>query len=129
MKLQEFEREKLKKYLYDYINDICIERAKPGEKKLISIIKFNNKYYQMDMIFALNKELPWYLLYFGSNKDFSKKIRLYASKKGYKLNEYGLFNKITGKKINFTPLKEEDIFNFLKIKYIKPENRNKYFKL
>lgn len=36
MKLQEFEREKLKKYLYDYINDICIERAKPGENKLIS---------------------------------------------------------------------------------------------
>jgi len=36
MKLQEFERERLKKYLYDYINDICIERAKPGEKTLIS---------------------------------------------------------------------------------------------
>ena len=36
MKLQEFERERLRKYLYDYINDICIERAKPGEKKLIS---------------------------------------------------------------------------------------------
>lgn len=36
MKLQEFEREKLKKYLYDYINDICIERAKHGENKIIS---------------------------------------------------------------------------------------------
>jgi len=36
MKLQEFERERLKKYLYDYINDICIERAKRGEKTLIS---------------------------------------------------------------------------------------------
>ena len=28
MKLQEFEREKLRKFVYDYINDQCIERAK-----------------------------------------------------------------------------------------------------
>lgn len=41
MKLQEFERERLRKYLYDYINDICIERAKPGEETLVS--SYSNK--------------------------------------------------------------------------------------
>jgi len=36
MKLQEFEREKLRKFVYDCINDTCIERAKPGENTLVS---------------------------------------------------------------------------------------------
>ena len=95
-----------------------------GSKKIICIINIDNKFYQMDMLFINTKELPWYLLYFGSSRDFSKKIRLYASKKGYKLNEKGLFDKITGKKIKLNIKTEEDIFKFLKIKYIKPENRN-----
>ena len=69
-----------------------------GNKKIICIINIDNKFYQMDILFINTKELPWYLLYFGSSRDFSKKIRLYASKKGYKLNEKGLFDKITGKK-------------------------------
>jgi apurinic endonuclease APN1 len=95
-----------------------------GTKKLICVINIDNKFYQMDILFINTNELPWYLLYFGSSRDFSKKIRLYASKKGYKLNEKGLFDKITGKKIKLNVKKEEDIFKFLKIKYIKPENRN-----
>lgn len=107
------------------INDkIIIDIFSRGNKKIICIINIDNKFYQMDMLFTSTEYLPWYLLYFGSSRDFSKKIRLYASKKGYKLNEKGLFNKITGKKIKLNIKKEEDIFKFLKIKYIKPENRN-----
>jgi DNA polymerase/3'-5' exonuclease PolX len=77
----------------------------------------------MDVGFIPEKQLPWYLLYFGSSVDFSKKIRLIASKKGYKLNEKGLYNKINGKRINFDPIKEEEIFDFLELEYILPENR------
>jgi len=42
---------------------------------------------------------------------------------GYKLNEKGLFDKNSGEKINFIPKDEKDIFHFLKINYVKPENR------
>jgi deoxyribonuclease-4 len=115
----------INKIINKLINDkIIVDIFLRGSKKIICIIKFDNKLYQMDMLFINTKELPWYLLYFGSSRDFSKKIRLYASKKGYKLNEKGLFNKITGKKIKLNVKTEEDIFKFLKIKYIKPENRN-----
>ena len=44
------------------------------------------------MIFVEEKELPWWELYFGSDVNFSRKIREYT-KKGYRLNEYGLFDK------------------------------------
>jgi hypothetical protein len=31
MKLQEFERGRIRRFLYDYINDICIERKKSND--------------------------------------------------------------------------------------------------
>lgn len=105
-------------------NNIILETLIEGKEKSIYVIKFKNNIRQMDMAIIEEKYLPWYLLYFGSSREFSKKIRGIASKKGYKLNEKGLFNKKTGKRINFNPTSEKEIFDFLKIDYIKPENRS-----
>ena len=107
-------------------NNILKDILLKGNEKCIYIVKLQDEKYcrQMDIAFIENKYLPWYLLYFGSSKDFSKKIRLIASKQGYKLNEKGLYNKKNGKRINFNPNNEKEIFEYLKIKYIKPEHRN-----
>ena len=96
-----------------------------GSQKVIGIIKNpeNNKYRQMDIMFVDEEELPWYLLYFGSDKEFSKKIRRMAIEKGYKLSEKGLFDRRTGKKIQFIPKSEKNIFTFLNIPYIPPKKR------
>jgi DNA polymerase beta len=96
-----------------------------GSQKVIGIIKNpeTNKYRQMDVMFVDEEELPWYLLYFGSDKEFSKKIRRMAIEKGYKLSEKGLFDRKSGKKIQFIPKKEKNIFTFLNIPYIPPKNR------
>jgi apurinic endonuclease APN1 len=103
------------------IQDILVN----GEHKSIYIIhsKKYKTYRQLDIAFIYETYLPWYLLYFGSSRDFSKKIRSIASKKGYKLNEYGLFNRITGRRINFEPNQEKEIFDYLKIDYVVPEKR------
>ncbi len=103
---------------------ILIEILSMGNTKLISFIKVRDKIYQMDVAFIREDELPWYLLYFGSSRNFSKRIRLHASKRGYKLSEKGLFNKINGKRIDFYPRTEEEIFHFLNMEYVKPENRD-----
>jgi DNA polymerase/3'-5' exonuclease PolX len=103
---------------------ILIEILSMGNTKLISFIKVKGKIYQMDVAFIREDELPWYLLYFGSSRNFSKRIRLHASKLGYKLSEKGLFNKINGKRIDFYPRTEEEIFHFLNMEYVKPENRD-----
>ena len=96
-----------------------------GTKKSIYIIKYkSNPFRQMDVAFIKKEDLPWYLLYFGSSRDFSKKIRLHALSMGYKLNERGLFDKKSGKIINFNPKNEAEIFKYLGLKYIKPENRD-----
>jgi len=130
---------KLKELFHNTLKkkDIIVETLSYGIQKNIYIIKiqnnfnnynnkknFNIKYYRkIDVAFVEEKYLPWYLLYFGSSRDFSKKIRNIASKLGYKLNEKGIYYKNSGERVNFDPNNEEDIFKYLNIEYIPPEKR------
>lgn len=62
------------------------------------------------------------LLYFTGSYEFNQMIRKTAKKKGYKLNEYGLFEVNTNKKIIL--INEKMIFNILGMEYLSPEKRN-----
>jgi DNA polymerase beta len=124
---------KLKDLFYNLLKEkkIIIETLSSGIQKSIYIVKIpnknknikNDKYRKIDVAFVEEKYLPWYLLYFGSSRDFSKKIRNIASKLGYKLNEKGIYYKNNEKRVDFNPQNEEDIFKFLNIEYIPPEKR------
>ena len=61
------------------------------------------------------------LLYFTGSKEFNIKLRKIAIKKGYKLSEYGLFDRKTGKFI--AGKSEKEILRKLGLKYIEPEKR------
>lgn len=115
----------IKNYVYDSLKEIIYETLTSGLYRSTYICKLHNyKYYRkIDIAYVEKKNLPWYLLYFGSSRDFSKKIRNIASKLGYKLNEKGLYSKKTLKRIDFNPKDEKAIFDFLGIEYIKPSNR------
>jgi DNA polymerase beta len=116
----------LKKKIYEIMEkeSIIKETLSYGTEKSIIIVKLDNyKYYRkMDIAFVNKKYLYFYLLYFGSGRDFSKKIRAIASKRGYKLNEKGLFDK-NNRRINFNPESEEEIFKYLDIDYVEHEDR------
>ncbi len=105
--------------------NILLHLLSKGSRKIIAIIQNpkNGKIRQMDIMFIHPNELPWYLLYFGSSKDFSKMIRQEAIQKGYKLSEKGIFDRKTGKQIDFQPKTEKNIFSFLEIPYIPPSKR------
>ncbi len=60
------------------------------------------------------------LLYFTGNKEHNVTMRQIAIKKGYKLSEYGLFNK-NGKIIAGNT--EEDVYKKLGLHYLEPEMR------
>lgn len=61
------------------------------------------------------------LLYFIGSKNYNISLRRIAIKKGLKLSEYGLFNKKTGKMLPSST--EELITNRLKVKWLKPKDR------
>ncbi len=61
------------------------------------------------------------LQYFTGSKAHNIKLRTIAVKKGYKLNEYGLFNRETGERIAGET--EESVYKALGLEWIEPELR------
>ena len=76
---------------------------------------------QVDLRVVPEKSYGAALQYFTGSKDHNVILRGIAIKKGYKLNEYGLFDKKTDKYV--TGRNEEDIYKKLGLRYIEPELR------
>lgn len=103
----------------DVIRDNIKEIIMKGNKRLSVIV--NEDDIQIDFLRTEKENYPFALLYFTGSKNFNINIRKEAIKQGYKLNEYGLFKR--NKKVIGLE-SEKDIFEFLKIQYLKPEERN-----
>lgn len=76
---------------------------------------------QIDVRVVEPKQFGSALLYFTGSKDHNIHLRGIAIKKGYKLSEYGLFLKKTGRRIAGET--EEEVYKKLGMKYIEPELR------
>ncbi|MEA3430138.1 MAG: helix-hairpin-helix domain-containing protein [Nanoarchaeota archaeon] len=76
---------------------------------------------QVDLRVVESKSWGAALHYFTGPKDHNIKLRQIAINKGYKLNEYGLFSRKTGKFI--VGKTEKEIYVKLGLKYIRPEKR------
>jgi len=76
---------------------------------------------QVDLRVVKDESFGAALQYFTGSKEHNVSMRSLAIKKGYKLNEYGLFKKKTDKYI--AGKTEEDIYNKLGLSYIEPELR------
>jgi len=85
-----------------------------GEKKITAIYKNIH----IDFRIVKNEEMGSSLQYFTGNKEHNIRLRRIAQKKGYKLNEYGLFE--GNNRIN---INERDIYEILGMEWIPPELR------
>lgn len=86
-----------------------------------SIMYINKDGKKIDMRLVPYDSLGFYLLYFGSSAEFSRRIRRIASEKGLKLSEKGI--KRGNKYILNKAHTEKEIFDALNIKYIPPTKR------
>lgn len=88
------------------------------------------KWRRMDILLVPYEYKAGYFLYYTGNDLFNRSMRLLARKRGYKLNEKGLFLRKpkssngddTGPRIDNNT--EQDIFDKLGIKYRPPQERN-----
>jgi DNA polymerase (family 10) len=76
---------------------------------------------QVDLRVVEEKSYGAALQYFTGSKDHNVTLRGYAIKKGFKLNEYGLFDKTTERYI--TGKTENEIYKKIGFQYIDPELR------
>ena len=111
----------LKKYIQslksiDYIKEVLAL----GTNKFMGIVQLpNEKARRIDILIAPRNEYYFALLYFTGSQLFNIGMRHYAKQTfNLSLSEHG-FNKTTKSNIN----SEEDIFKYLKLKYVKPKNR------
>jgi len=115
----------IKKFQEDkYICDIFAL----GKKKFMGICKLkdHNIYRRLDILYTDKKELPFALLYFTGNGNFNVKMRNIALSQGFSLSEYGIKYHTGDNKdkfVNHEFINEKDIFDFLKMDYVEPENR------
>jgi hypothetical protein len=69
------------------------------------------------------ESIHYAILYFTGSAEFNKKMRKIANDLGYKLNEYGLYNKALATCKSIKVNSEKDIFNILNMKYLPPNLR------
>lgn len=87
------------------------------------IVKIPNtsNYRRLDIIRTSVEEKPFALLYYTGDLVQITSMRQKARRMGYVLNQHGIFNN-KGKPVGNIKT-EEDIFNFLQIKYKEPKER------
>lgn len=91
-----------------------------GETK--SAIRLNNGL-DVDLRVVPEESFGAALNYFTGSKNHGIHLREIALKKGYKLNEYGLFKISKNKEIKIAGRTEEEIYEKLGLDYIEPEMR------
>ena len=110
----------------DQLNKIIVADIAMGVTKyngLISLKKQNSKVRRLDIRIVPYTSFATTLLYFTGSKEFNQKMRSNAKKKGFLLNEYGLYKLTKNDKIKIYTSNEKDIFDKLNMKYIHPINR------
>jgi len=88
-------------------------------------VVLSNPKVQVDLRVVKDSSYGAALQYFTGPRTFNIIIRTLAKKKGMKLNEYGLFDRKTGKKL--AGKHEKDIFKKLGLPYFTPEELEKKF--
>ena len=102
-----------------------IDHLANGQKKYNGVSKCgkDGKSRRIDIMYTTPLEYPFAVLYFTGSKDHNTMMRGIANEKDMTMNEYCLSYLETEEKVNHKFEVEEDIFNYLDIKYVQPTQR------
>lgn len=90
-----------------------------GETKASILLKDNSV--QVDLRLVNDYEYGAALLYFTGSKEHNIRLRTWAREKGWKLNEYGVFDAVSDKML--AGATEEEIYHLFGMSWIPPELR------
>jgi DNA polymerase (family 10) len=114
------ERKNWKKVVAKFISiPQCGSILASGETKASILLTKSNT--QVDLRLVNDHEYGSALLYFTGSKEHNIQLRLLAKESGWKLNEYGLFDEKTNKRL--AGKTEEEVYHYLNLQFIPPELR------
>ncbi len=94
-----------------------------GADRMSIILAIDSSVYKFDVFRVDPTEQAAMLLYSTGSKEFNIRMRSIAKKKGYLLNQHGLYDLRDKKKIELT--EEKDYFDILSMEYLEPKARIK----
>ena len=97
-----------------------------GEHKCMAICRFvglSGQARRLDLLLTPDEEYAYALLYFTGSDQFNVAFRNHAQQMGYTLNEHRLLPLTEDKEPPPPMKKEDDIFRFLGLRYISPNER------
>ena len=108
-------KKKLLEDIRDHLGNVVVEVISLGRNLMITLMKLPNQKIvrHVDILISPLESLVTAKIFFGSGVAFSRRLRAIAKSKGYKLNEYALFDLKTGKEIH--PKSKDELFKLLDI--------------
>lgn len=92
-----------------------------GSRKTSYVIN-NSENTQIDVTCVKKEYLPFSILHFTGSAEHNIKLRHIAKEMGYTLNQYGLYKIDTKERVENIET-EKQIFEFLNVDFVEPENR------
>ena len=83
----------------------------------------NNDIRRLDIRYVDIKSFFPAYLYFTGSYEFNERMRGIAKRKGYKLNEYGLYKLEENQEKYIQIYSEKDVFDILGMNYLEPSQR------
>jgi len=111
------------KFLDKLNESYMIETLSRGKKKFMGITRINDTFRRIDIMFTKPEEYPFAILYFTGSKEFNVKMRSELLEKDLSLNEYGITNLSTNKKVKHECKTEFEVFKYLEYDYVNPHER------
>jgi DNA polymerase beta len=109
-------------------NKYLVDTFALGNKKYLGVckVKYGRHFRRIDLLITKKHEFPFAIMYFTGDYQFNIDMRNLCITKGLSLSEYGLKytkGESKGKFIENEFNTEEDIFNYLGLKFIPPNER------
>jgi DNA polymerase (family 10) len=101
-----------------------VTRSK-GSRKISLMIFIFGRFINIDIFIAKKSEEPFALFHYTGSKDYNIRIRALSKKKGWKLNQYGIYSNKTGKKVKGSSKikSEKSLAKFIGVRYRLPSER------
>ena len=96
-----------------------------GRKKYNGVCQLGKKGIRrrIDIMYTKPEEYPFAIFYFTGSDEFNKKVRKEILDQGMTINEYSLKDNETKKKVDHVFNVEKDIFDYLGMDYVEPQDR------
>jgi DNA polymerase (family 10) len=109
-----------KKIINAFVQLPPVEKVLAAGRTRASVVLKKN-HVQVDIRIVHEHEFGAALFYFTGSKEHNILLRTMAKRKGWKINEYGVFDEKTGKRL--AGRTEEEIYSLFNLPFIPPEQR------